>query len=157
MLSANDFFSNTALAIDLAAVGNTPDGATANDPDDGDSGGNDLQNFPLLASAAQDGPNMHLVGSLDVPAGNTSQAYKLAFYANASCANGARGQGEIYLVYANVNLSGASQEFVIDLPASAPIGSNIAATATSASGTSEFSTCVTLAPGDHIFANGFQL
>lgn len=156
-LYANEFFSSGLLAIDLSASGGSVDGPTANDPDDGDSGGNDLQNFPLLASAAQDGPNMHLVGTLDVPAGNTSQAYKLAFYANASCANGARGQGEIYLGYANVNLSGASQEFVIDLPASAPIGSHIAATATSASGTSEFSTCVTLAPGEHIFANGFEL
>jgi CSLREA domain-containing protein len=156
-LFGNDMFGNDVLAIDLVTTGNAPDGPTANDADDVDSGGNDVQNFPVLASAVQDGPNMHLVGSLDVPAGTTSNTYALAFYANTSCANGARGQGEIYLGYANVPLSGASQEFVIDLPTTAPIGGHIAATATSANGTSEFSTCVTLLPGDHIFANGFQL
>jgi CSLREA domain-containing protein len=162
-LFANDMFSNVGpqnrgLAIDLLAGGSIPDGLTANDPDDGDSGGNDLQNFPALTSAMQDGPNVRLVGTLDVPAGTTSNIYALAFYANTTCSGpSGRGQGEVYLGYANVNLSGASQEFVIDLPANAPLGSLIAATATSASGTSEFSTCVTLTAGDHIFANGFQL
>jgi CSLREA domain-containing protein len=152
----NDVFANDVLAIDLVAVSCVPDGPTANDANDGDSGGNDLQNFPVLVSATQEGPNMHLIGSLDVPAGNTSPSYALAFYANATCAAGARGQGEIYLGYANVNLSGSQQEFVLDLPGTAPIGSKVAATATSASGTSEFSTCVTLTGGNLIFADGFE-
>jgi CSLREA domain-containing protein len=155
-LFANDMFSNDVLAIDLVASGGDPDGATANDSDDGDGGGNDLQNFPVLSSATLEGPNMHLVGSLDVPAGTTNQTYAIALYANTNCAAAARGQGEIYLGYANVQLSGSQQEFVFDLPATAPIGSHIAATATFASGTSEFSTCVTLVGGNLIFANGFE-
>jgi hypothetical protein len=158
ILFANDFFGNGALAIDLLATGAfDPDGATANDVDDADSGGNDLQNFPVLTNAVQDGPNLHLVGSLDVPAGASSKIYQLAFYANATCDDASgRGQGALYLGYANFGLSGAAQEFAVDLAASTPIGSHLAATATSASGTSEFSPCVTVVGGDHIFANGFQ-
>src|SRR5262249_17246669 len=142
-------------AIDLFASGAGSDGPTANDPDDGDSGADDLQNFPVLSGAVQDGPTMHIVGTLDVPAGNTNDTYALALYANASCVR--RGQAEIYLGHVNVPLSGASEEFVIDLPASAPIGSFIASTATGSGGTSEFSGCVALTAGDHIFANGFEL
>lgn len=156
VLFANDLFSNDALAIDLLAGGVSPDGATANDTDDADTGGDDLQNFPVLASAVQDGPVMRLAGSLDVPAGNTQSSYSLAFYANSTCSDGARGQGELYLGYANVALSGAAQDFNVALPVTAAIGSRISSTATSAGGTSEFSTCVTLTPGDHIFANGFE-
>jgi CSLREA domain-containing protein len=156
VLFANDFFANTALAIDLSDS-IAPDGATANDPDDGDEGGNGLQNFPVLTGAVQDGANMHVFGSLDVPAGAASNSYSLAFYANTSCNDAsARGEGEMYLGYANVELNGASQVFDINLPVTAPPGSSISSTATSAGGTSEFSTCVTLTAGDHIFANGFD-
>ena len=155
-LFANDLFSNDALPIDLVASGSAPDGATPDDPNDGDSGGNALQNFPVLSSALLDGPVIRIVGTLDVPAGNSSKIYGFAFYASASC--GSAPQGEVYLGAGNASLSGANQEFAIELPAAAPIGGRIAATATAPSaGTSEFSFCITLAAGDHIFADGFDL
>lgn len=43
----NQFFDNKGVPID----NNFPDGATPNDPGDGDTGANSLQNFPVVTSA----------------------------------------------------------------------------------------------------------
>src|SRR5690606_15934291 len=50
-ITANAIYSNTQLGIDLAPADGSL-GVTANDTGDVDSGGNGLQNFPVLASAA---------------------------------------------------------------------------------------------------------
>ena len=49
-IQRNSIFANVGLGIDLGA-----DGVTPNDAGDGDSGPNDLQNFPVLISVSSNG------------------------------------------------------------------------------------------------------
>ncbi|MGH7135645.1 MAG: right-handed parallel beta-helix repeat-containing protein, partial [Pirellulales bacterium] len=60
LVEANSIFANTGLGIDLGG-----DGVTPNDDGDGDDGPNDLQNFPLLASAASYGGQTFITGTLN--------------------------------------------------------------------------------------------
>ena len=61
-LTQNSVFGNGDLGIDLSAVSsNTGDGVTINDAGDGDSGGNDLLNFPVLNSATVAGANVNFL------------------------------------------------------------------------------------------------
>jgi len=65
----NSFLGNAAcenlsLDIDLGAGSGFPDGPTANDPLDADSGANDFQNYPLLTFATNDGAQITVAGSL---------------------------------------------------------------------------------------------
>jgi IPT/TIG domain/S-layer homology domain len=67
------------LAIDLG-----DDGPSANDPGDGDSGWNGLQNYPIVTSATPVLPSAgtHVLGVLHSA---PSTAYTLDFYGNAPC------------------------------------------------------------------------
>ena len=56
----NRIYANSGLGIDLF-----PSGADANDAGDGDSGPNDGQNYPVLASVQTDGLQVHIVGTLN--------------------------------------------------------------------------------------------
>ncbi|WP_445171592.1 hypothetical protein [Microcoleus sp.] len=58
----NSIFSNNGLGIDLDndADPSTTDGVTPNDLGDGDTGGNGLQNFPVLTSATGSNGNITL-------------------------------------------------------------------------------------------------
>jgi trimeric autotransporter adhesin len=153
--SANDISDNVNLGIDLAASGVTPDGVTANDPNDADSGANNLQNFPVLVSALQIGPLLRISGSLDVPVGTPSQAHRYAVYASANCDGSGNGEGATYLGTVARSTTNATESFSIDFTATAPAGSAITSTATFAGNTSEFSNCVPLVD-DTVFRNGFD-
>ncbi len=57
---ANSIHDNATLGIDIG-----PEGVTPNDPDDTDSGANDLQNFPVITSAVHDGSSLTVEGTVD--------------------------------------------------------------------------------------------
>jgi parallel beta-helix repeat protein len=135
-LEDNVIFSNNGLGIDLDTNGVTP-----NDPDDGDSGANELQNFPILTAANSFGPFLHLSGILN---STPSSSFRLEFFANSSCDPSGQGEGERPLgtVTRSTDGNGDDVFLFIILPASVPAGEFITATATDDNGnTSEFSAC----------------
>ncbi|HNQ90816.1 MAG TPA: right-handed parallel beta-helix repeat-containing protein [Verrucomicrobiota bacterium] len=129
----NIIYANATLGIDLGA-----NNATVNDTTDADVGANQLQNFPVLASATTNSPTaLTVTGSLTSAAGTP---YALDFYANAAMDSTGFGEGQYYLGSASVTTDGTGHaDFDLLLPVTPP-GRFIAATATDPNGnTSEFS------------------
>ena len=83
------------LGIDLvpgaATVGN---GVTPNDAGDGDPGGNELQNNPVLTSASSNGATVTINGTF---ASNASSNYRLEFFASPTADPSGAGEGQMYL------------------------------------------------------------
>jgi hypothetical protein len=134
LISRNSIHDNSGLGIDL---GN--DGVTANDPGDGDSGPNSLQNFPVLSAATSNGVSTVVHGSLDsLPA----TSFTIEFFASPVCDGSGNGEGQTFLGATAVTTDGAGH-VVIDATLPAPsVGQVVTATATDAAGnTSEFSAC----------------
>ena len=156
----NEFRGNTALAIDLSA-GSNVDGPTANDLNDADTGGNTLQNFPVLSGGASIANSVTVEGLLDVPAGIVAPlSYTLAFYESAACGGNGRGEGEIFIDARAVDFLSNAENFSVSLPITPRPGRVISATTTDPAGnTSELSNCfVTPAPpqAPGIFADSFE-
>jgi CSLREA domain-containing protein len=129
------------LGIDLG-----DDDVTDNDAGDGDSGPNQEQNFPDLASAVLEGGGTTVAGSLDSLPNTT---FLLEFFANGACDASGFGEGESHLGAVQVSTDGggnASFDASLAMPAGGPW---VSATATEMMGdlplsTSEFSACVFL-------------
>jgi CSLREA domain-containing protein len=132
----NSIFANGSLGIDIG-----PEGLTVNDVGDGDVGGNNLQNFPLLDSAGVFDAGTIINGTLNSQPATT---YRLEFFANAACDPTGYGEGQTYLGFANVTTNGTGNAvFSANLSAVTSIGQLISATATDPNNnTSEFSACV---------------
>jgi hypothetical protein len=133
----NSIYSNGALGIDLG-----DDGITPNDPGDGDTGlFNDLQNYPVLASAHFSGGSVTIGGTLNsMPSGS----YDVQFFQSPACDPSGAGEGQTFLGETTVNtdVSGNST-FNVSFPGSS--SGVITATATDSLGnTSEFSLCQTV-------------
>jgi hypothetical protein len=138
-VSGNQIYANGELGIDL-----DDDGVTANDAGDGDSGPNNLQNFPVLATATSDGVSSGTVeGSLNSTASTT---FRLEFFASASCDASGNGEGELYLGGEDVvRDANGDVSFSIDLTSGILEGYLVTGTVTSPDGsTSEFSPCQTV-------------
>jgi hypothetical protein len=136
ILRANSIHDNAGLGIDLGAVGITP-----NDTGDGDGGPNNLQNFPVLASASSDGANVTVSGNFS-SAPNSS--FTLEFFHGAGCDSSGNGEGANLLgsVTATTDAAG-NASFGETFPTNLSGGVSITATATdAANNTSEFSNCV---------------
>ena len=137
-IRGNRIFDNEGVGIDIMA-GGSPDGVTPNDPGDVDTGGNNLQNFPILSSVTN-GATTHIQGILHSTA---STAFDLDFYTNPACANFPREfqEGATYLGTAPVTTDGSGDAtFDVTLPVATEAGARIAVTATAPDGsTSEFS------------------
>ncbi|HEY0430095.1 MAG TPA: Calx-beta domain-containing protein [Pyrinomonadaceae bacterium] len=133
----NDIYLNDGLGIDLGT-----DGVTPNDAGDGDTGANNLQNFPVLTSAlARSGGPTNVSGNLNsAPNGN----FILQFYTNNDCDSS--GYGEAYINLGAFQITtdaGGNAAFNINLDGTnAYAGQYITAIATDASGnSSEISQC----------------
>jgi Tol biopolymer transport system component len=142
-ISANSIHDNGHVGIDLfdASGGfEPPYGVTPNDAGDADVGGNDLQNFPVIASAVIG------IGTLTIDARLSSQtgsAYVLEFFASVACDASRYGEGKTYLGTASATTDVSGQLRVLPtFPVSVTPGTPITATATDPLGnTSEFSAC----------------
>lgn len=141
-ISQNIVRNNTGLGIDISNTFSS-DGVTANDTLDVDTGANNLQNFPVLAAATGDGTNVAAPYTLN---SEPNQSYVLEFFRAATCAASGHGEAEVYLGSATVNTDASGNASGTASLASALTSGVISATATHAvNGTSEFSTCATLA------------
>ena len=141
----NSIHSNTGLGIDLG-----DDGVTSNDTGDVDSGPNNLQNGPTITSAATDGDEVSILGTVS---GKSNTLMVLDFYSNSSCDGTNNGEGQAwegYTVIQTDNNGGfsfrASSLLRTLRSAATPVGTYMTATATAYlendRSTSEFSNCV---------------
>jgi hypothetical protein len=139
LISRNSIFGNTALGIDLAPAGVTP-----NDNLDPDVGPNMLQNYPDLKSATADndivsstGPTV-IKGQLNSTPNTT---FTLEFFSNVRPDPSGHGQGQTYIGSLTVVTdAGGKADFTFTATQHVHPGYYIAATATDPSkNTSEFS------------------
>ena len=141
-IRGNRIYGNSnRLGIDLPVGVNL--GVTPNDPGDGDTGANGLQNYPILTSAGPalgEGAGTHIVGLLNSTASTT---FDIDFYSNPACASRPQEflEGQEYIGSTQVTTDGSGNADIdVTLPATVENGSRISATATDPDGnTSEFS------------------
>ena len=142
----NSTFANGAIGINLAG-GTETNGVTANDPGDGDTGPNFLQNFPVLATITSNGSDSTISGTFN---SNAGQTYVLDFYDNDVAGVGGYGEGKTYIGSSTtITADGTNKAFSVTLLGvtltenhfiSATATRTSASDATGASGdTSEFS------------------
>ena len=140
-IRGNLIFENGALGINLSAPSDLSNGVTLNDANDGDSGPNALQNFPILTNVqttkTSSGNTTTLTGTLNsAPNGN----YVIDFYRSDDGDESGYGEGGFYLGSALVRTNGAGNtEFRFNASGSLS-GQIFTATATSLDtrSTSEF-------------------
>lgn len=132
---SNSIFSNVNIGIDLGG-----DGVTPNDGNDGDTGSNNLQNFPVLTFANSFGGSTTIFFTLNSVAGIT---YRVEFFSSSACDGSGNGEGQTFIGFTNVITDGSGNATInVTLPVSVTPGSVVTATATDpGNNTSEFSAC----------------
>jgi hypothetical protein len=125
----NSIFSNEDLGIDL-----DNDGVTPNDLGDGDTGTNNLQNYPVLSSAENAGGDTTIEGALN---SKPNETFMVRFFSNPS---GNEGKKYIGAKSVTTNLNG-NVAFTFKPANKVPVGHRVTATVTrnSTNDTSEFS------------------
>ena len=126
---SNSIFSNGGLGIDLG-----DDGPTANDPDDPDTGPNNLQNKPVLISAKKSATGTTTVkGTLN---STPDKTFNVQFFSSPEGGD----EGKTFLGSMSVPTDGSGDaSFTFSTKMAIKLAQNITATATGADGTSEFS------------------
>jgi hypothetical protein len=124
------------LGIDLGDNSVTP-----NDPGDGDTGANELQNFPELFAVYGTGLSTTVEGVLN---STPDTKFRIEFLANADCDPSGYGEGNTSIGAAMVLTDGSGDaSFTAYFEVEVPAGGWVTATATDPdSNTSEFSACV---------------
>ncbi len=130
----NRIFANGALGIDIGA-----DGITPNDLNDGDSGPNRSQNFPVIRSVVVSGSNTFVNGTLN----STPDAdFDLEFFDNESCDPSNNGEGALPVTSQSVTTASNGDTSFTAIAQNIELGHYVTATARSVDGsTSEFSAC----------------
>jgi hypothetical protein len=125
----NAIFSSLAgLAIDLGG-----DGLTANDPGDADTGANDLQNKPAIASARTSAEKTTIRGALG---SKPNQTFMVRFFSNPSGTD----EGKTFIGKKKVTTgSDGKASFIFSPARKVGVGKTVTAAATGSEGTSEFS------------------
>jgi photosystem II stability/assembly factor-like uncharacterized protein len=132
-IRGNSIFSNNGLGIDLGV-----NGVTANDGNDGDTGPNQLQNFPVITSVLSTSNSTTIQGSLkSIP--NTT--FQIDFFSNAAVDPSGNGEGAQFFHTAPVSTDiNGDATINVTVPVGLTPGRVITATATDPNGnTSEFS------------------
>lgn len=131
----NSIHSNRRLGISLGWPGLIP---TINDDDDGDSGANGLQNFPILDSITA----TDVTGSLN---STPDTDFRIEFFSSPACDPSGFGEGQTFLGFANVT-TGANGDVPVNFAGTFTASTIITATATNltTNDTSEFSPCLLL-------------
>jgi hypothetical protein len=129
---ANKSTTGAGMSIDLAG-----DGPTANDAGDPDVGPNNFQNFPVITSATQDGPNIDITGSFN-SAANTS--YRVEFFVTTAT-------GQTFLGAQQVSTDASGDATInTSFTGTLPAGGEVQATATAPDGSTSELSPVTIAP-----------
>ncbi len=140
LISGNHIYGNSLLGIDLR--GNY--GVTQNDALDLDSGGNRLQNFPVINEANTE----FISGELRSQA---NRSYRVELFVNSNCFAGGHGEGEVFLTYIDVV---TDENGVANFSYSTTLeaGQLVTATATDreTNDTSEFSECYLVTEVDQL-------
>jgi hypothetical protein len=129
----NSIFSNNGLGIDLGS-----NGVTANDVNDGDTGANHLQNFPVITGTMSSSNSTTIQGNLkSIP--NTT--FQLDFYSSSAVDPSGNGEGAQFVNSTSVTTNGNGDGTInATFPVGLAAGRVITATATDPNGnTSEFS------------------
>ncbi len=144
----NTIFANAGLGIDLLPE-DASHGPTPNDAGDADTGGNDLQNFPVLLAVTSAPGQTRIQGKLaGGPGSHASRpshgsTYVLDFYADAACTPRPLDfpEARVYLGSGEVEADhGQTAFFDVTLPVDLEAGDTVTATATDPDGnTSELS------------------
>ena len=135
--------SGESMGIDLGEATSPQGGFTENDLGDGDTGVNNLQNFPIITSAVPslgEGGTTTITGRLNSEPDTT---YTLDFYSNPACVGRPQAllEGVTYLGSTQVTTDGSGNAPInANVPVAIGAGEKVSATATDPDGnTSEFS------------------
>ncbi len=134
LILGNSIFDNGGLGIDL---GN--DGVTANDTADGDTGANNLQNFPVITGVNASGGMTTVTGRLNSTANTT---YRIEVFANNTIDSNGYGEGQVFIGAQNATTDASGNvSFSVTNPfTQIGAGQRVTATATDPNNnTSEFS------------------
>jgi len=142
----NSIFNNVGIGIDLQDAATTSNVVTANDPGDTDTGGNNLQNYPVLTSAMSGASAATVQGTFN---SMPSMTFRVEFFSNPACDSSGFGEGQTFIGFQSVTTD-ASGNATVSFTSSGAVaaGQFITSTATDPNGnTSEFSACrVVLGP-----------
>jgi|CXWL01.1.fsa_nt_gi CSLREA domain-containing protein len=131
--------TSAGLAVDLSP--SFPNGVTANDPGDADTGPNGYQNFPVLTAATTAGGVTTVSGTFE---SKPSRTYRLEFFSSPACSASGHGEAQVFLGDLVVATAGpGTLSFSVLLTPGQPGGWSVSATAIDevTGETSELSSC----------------